>query len=215
MKKTLIIVVSLVLILAGVGCVALSQQVTPADVDSRAVNYVDNSDIADANEFAGYANLYKALKLSDYLDQAHQLTQFELSKLLEHDNLVYSQLKDTVANNVTIGQQREELIFGETGILSLGLSMVGAGSLTGFIGLMRKRPGDWTQEEVNDALDELGVEVSDKDRQIAEIVKGVSAVMKSDDVTTDVLKQIKSILSQYQSQDTKETVAAVKVKEGI
>jgi len=80
--------------------------------------------------------------------------------------------------SVLSAQQQRDLIFGEEGILTLGLGMLGMGGLAGLAGLMRKRPGDWTKEDVDNAMEAADLEVEIKGDQIVEIVKGIETFKK-------------------------------------
>jgi hypothetical protein len=211
MKTIVIIIVSILAIAGGFGCAALSEYVTPATLDERAIQYAANSGTVDPFDFDGYQNLEKALRLESAVHNAHEVNQLAYQQMAEKDQLDYAQLNEITLQNRQIAQQREELIFGEEGLLTLGLSMAGFGTLTGLIGLMRKRPGDITPEEMEKAVVDIKGEITDKDRQLIEIVKGVQKVLETAGTKdNNLLAQFKSILGNYQSADTKETVAKVK-----
>jgi len=77
---------------------------------------------------------------------------------------------------------------------------------------MRKRPQDVTPEDVESLLADLNVELSDKDRQLIELIRGVQAFMdaapsESGDV---IIAELKKYLSTAQSTDTKIKVAETK-----
>jgi hypothetical protein len=133
---------------------------------------------------------------------------------MQFDGLEYSIHKSVVANNVEVGMQREEMLFGEKGLLSLGLSMAGFGTLTGFLGLMRKRPGDITSAEYEQALAQAQgktvEELSVKQRQFVQLVQGINAyitALPKDDPNRLV---IKTALSMTQDTDTQIAVQTVK-----
>lgn len=213
MKKVLI-VLSVVLAGIGVGCAALSEYVTPARIDVKAVQYATDACVADPNEFAGYANLEKAIRLEVAVSNAYEVKTLALQQMSEKNQLDYSMLKGVVAQNTTVARQKEAQLFGETGLLSVGLSMVGFGSLTGLLGLMRKRPGDITTAEMESALADVNGEVTNKDRQLIELIKGIQAFLDrnktSDPSDLSYVKDLKDCLRSSESSDTKQTVAMVK-----
>jgi len=209
MKSTLVIV-SLVLILAGMGCVSLSSLITPATIEPRAVDYAFASGIVHPDDFEGYQNLDKALKLETAVTSAHQVNQLGYQQMIDKDQLDYAQLNDVVVQNRASAVQREQALFGEDGLLTLGLSMAGFGSLTGLIGLMRKRPGDITKEEMATAVESVNGEVTDKDRQLIELIRGIQAFIDEPGSTPPMVANLKILLGQSQSADTKVKVAKVK-----
>ena len=115
--------------------------------------------------------------------------------------------------NQQVAVQREKAWFGETGLLSLGLSMMGAGSAAGLLGLICKRPGDITAPEMEQAMatatGKTKEELSVKKKQFAQLIKGVQAFInaRSDSVTSD---QIKACMNASQDQDTQAAVAVIK-----
>jgi len=216
-KKTSISIVmlSLMLIFAGVSCVALSRYVTPAEVDRKAVEYVVSTGIAEPNDFKGYPNVDKAGKLKDGVDSAHEVIQLELEQMKEKDNLEYSIHKDVVTSNYKAGQEREEILFGEKGLVPLGLGMLGFGTLTGFAGLMRKRPGDVTSQDMEQAIAQAtgktADELSEKEKQLVEIVKGVQKFMNTyRDKSPEILSNMKEAFDKTQDVSTQVAVARIK-----
>lgn len=218
--RSLVIVMSLLCIIVGAGCVALSQRATPADVDAKAKAYVIESGLADANDFeAWYPNLEQAGKLKKAVDAAHEINQLELQQKMEQDNLRYNIHKEVVTNNYKNGQAREELLFGEKGLLSLGLSMAGFGTLTGFVGLARKRPGDVTPQElglaVEQAVGKTNGDLTEKEKQLIEVVKGVQKYIDTYRDTTDnkeavMINTLKELCSKAQDTSTQVAVATIK-----
>ncbi|MCK9569056.1 hypothetical protein M0R72_08950 [Candidatus Pacearchaeota archaeon] len=209
MKHYAVLVVAAIMVIAGLGCAALSQLVTPAVVDRAAVHYVNEAGVADANDFRGFANLDKALRLQMKVDSAYEIRSLAIRQMAEKNELDYRQLKGVAAANAEVAQLREEQLFGEKGLLSMGLGLLGVGAFTGTLGLMRRRPGDFTQADVETALAELKGEVTDKDRQFLEVVRGVQAyldVHPKGDAAGDELRQN----LQKQSLDTREAVAVAK-----
>jgi len=209
MKKVLCSLVLGLITLAGVGCVVLSEWVTPAEVDKAAVEYADEAGVIDANDFVGYANLDKAKRLATAVKAAYQVNGLAIEQLREKNDLDYQLLSESVANAVKIGTAREESLFGESGLLSLGLTALGVGGFGGLLGLMRKRPGDWTAEEVQSAVAEVSTESEKKDVQLAEVVKGVQSFLDTYD-DQPYVKELKTLLSVAQSADTKKAVATIK-----
>lgn len=219
MRKVMV-VISLVLIMVGLGCTALSHYVTYTDIDKDAVKYAVKAGVADVNDYDDWwTNIVTAERLKRDVDGGHKIIQLNLKQLIQKDDLEYSIHKDTVANDLAIGLQREALLFGETGLLSMGLSMVGAGGFAGLLGLMRKRPGDITAPEMEQALatatNKTSAELSSKEKQFVQLVKGVQVFMnKYRDSTykteTDMIDVLKGVLSMKQDENTQAAVAVVK-----
>jgi len=213
--KTLIATLSLMLVIAGLGCAALSTYVTPAKIDRGAVGYTVSAGVAEPNDYDGYPNLLKAGNLQKDVDSAHSVIQLSLQQQAQKDDLDYSIHRDTASSNYTIGVQREEMLFGETGLLSLGLSMAGFGTLTGLIGLARKRPGDVTTAEMEQTVAQVtgktAEELSTKERQMIQLVKGVQEFLNTDVGTTpSVETTLKRAMDKHQDIDTQEAVAEIK-----
>jgi len=205
-SKYFIVLLSLVLLAAGFGCMSLSEYVTPATIDPRAVDYVTRAGVDDPNKYVGYANLAKAMRLGNAVDDAHETMQLVYSQLSESDQLKYGQIKDVAAANLAIAAQREQMLFGETGLLTLGLSLAGFGSLTGLVGLMRKRPGDMTPEEIKQVVAGKESELTEKEQQIVELIQGFEDYLKT---YPDLADKAKDVLSKRQSAGTKALVGEV------
>ena len=205
-SKWFVVLLSAVMLAAGFGCMSLSEYVTPATIDPRAVDYVTRAGVDDPNKYVGYANLAKAMRLGNAVDDAHETMQLVYSQLSESDQLKYGQIKDTTAANLVMAREREELLFGETGLLTLGLSLAGFGSLTGLVGLMRKRPGDMTPEEIKRALAGQDAVLSGREKQIVELIQGVEDYINT---YPDAASKIKDVLSKRQSAGTKALVGEV------
>lgn len=209
MKKFAVLLVASVALIAGIGCAALSQMVTPAKVDRAAVNYVSGAGVADADDFSGFANLEKALRLELKVDDAYEVKSLAIKQMAEKNELDYRQLKGVTAENTREALAREEQIFGEKGLLSMGLSLMGFGTLTGVIGLMRKRPGDITTQEMETALVDIKGEITAKERQFIEVVKGVQSFLDVHPKGDAVGDELRANL-QKQSLDTRQAVATAK-----
>jgi hypothetical protein len=199
---------SLLFFLGGLGCMSISERITPAEIDPKAVDYAIDSGVSEPNEYEGYPNLLKAKRLKKDVDSAHKVNQFDLQQMIEKDKLDYSLHRDVASENLLASQQWEEMLFGEQGLIALGLSLAGVGGLAGIYGWTRKRPNDRTPEEFNSAVEEVKAEVTTKNKQIAEIVKGVQGFL--DKTEGDTGEGLKTFLSKYQSADTKEEIAKIK-----
>jgi len=212
MKKWIfLIVLSLAAAVGGLGCAALSHYVTPAEIDSQAVGYAVEAGVADSNEFAGFANLYKAQRLTNAVADAHEINQFELNTLAQKDNLKFTQFNDITSLNLQNARQKEEQLFGDKGLLSMGLSLAGFGTLTGLIGLMRKRPGDVTPEQLKTAVSGTEAQVTDREQQVFELVRGIQKFLDIERSTTAAAR-LKDELAKQQSVETKKIVAQMKTR---
>lgn len=213
--KTTIMVCSIFLLAAGLGCAALSSFITPAMIDGHAVDYVVAAKVADSNDYKGYPNLLKAEKLQTDVDSAHTIIQFDLQQQIHKDDLNYSIHKKVVAANYFKAQRQEEFLFGEKGLLTLGLSLAGFGTFTGLIGLMRKRPGDVTRTEMENAVAQIegktSAELSDKQKQFIELVKGVQIFMDENKERFPFqIKTLKETFDRTQDESTQIAVAQIK-----
>jgi len=218
--RTTVVVVtlSLLLICGGLGCVAMSKLITPATIDSRAKQYTLDAGISGPNDYDGWwDNLAGAEKLECDIDMAHGSIQLLLRQQMETDTATYAFLRDVVRTNVEQAQATEEFLFSEKGLMSTGLSMLGAGGLMGFVGLMRKRPQDWTPEDVQAAIVSAEVKadtvIMGKDQQLAELVTKVQKFLdlrQTDGEPLPMASVLKEILGKKQSPELRETVAKVK-----
>jgi hypothetical protein len=213
-SKIVLAIFSIILMVGGLGCVALSHLATPGDIDKKAVRYAVDAGVADANDYKGYGNLAKASKLVKDVDSAHILNRQELEQAMQREDTQYSIHTNSVVDNERNAIRREETIFGEKGILSMGMTMLGVGGFSGLLGLTRKRPGDITKEEAQNAIAEAtgrtAEELSKKEKQLIQVVKGVQSFMDTNRDADDMLSSLKDILSKHQDEDTRKAVAVVK-----
>ncbi len=209
--KALILITSSVITVFGIGCAALSTIITPADIDTNAVKYAGNAGVADVNDFAGYPNLYKAEKLQTAVNNAHNKIQLSLAQQMELDKLTYASLKASIASSIAASREREEILFGEKGLLSLGLSLAGFGTLTGALGYFRKRPQDLTKDEVDkliaDVTGKTTGELTEKEKALTQVVLGVQKFIDTyqNREAVEALKQ-----SFQQDLETRTIVAEIK-----
>lgn len=212
--KTLAYIFCIGLVVLAIGCASLSELVTPATIDKKAVEYADKAGVIDANDYDGYANLYKAKQLAQAVVAANQVNSLALEQLQEKNSLDYSLLNDVVVKNLEIANAREEQLFGETGLLSMGLGLAGFGGFTGLLGLLRKRPGDHSPQDFENAVTTIKGEVSTKEKQFIQVVQGVKKFMDSktrDGKIDTVIEELKGFLREAQDEDTKKAVAVAKV----
>lgn len=209
--KKLIVLLSITLMVLGLGCAALSQYVTPAEIDQNAVRYVVEAQVADFEDYEGWQNLVKSERLVKDVDIAYTWNRQELDQAIEREDMKHSIYQGVAVRNHKTSIQREEMLFGETGLLSLGLSMAGFGTLTGLVGLARKRPGDITAPEMEQALatvtGQTEAELSIRDKQFVQLVKGVQDYLDSD---TNGKNALKFAMDKHQDIDTRAAVAVVK-----
>ena len=220
--KKLMVVISLVLIVVGLGCTAMSHYVTWAEIDRNAVEYAIDAGVAEPNDYDDWwTNIVTLERLERDVDGGHKIVQLNLKQLIQKDDLEYSIHKDMVSTDLAVAFQREKLLFGETGLLSMGLGLMGFGGLTGLLGLMRKRPGDITAPEMEQALasatGKTSAELSVKEKQFVQLVKGLQVfrdrykVKKTFTVMIpSMLEDLRIALDSKQDVDTQAAVAVVK-----
>ena len=218
MLRAIVLLISAVMVVAGFGCAALSHYSTPADKDNNAVEYIVNNGHGHVEDYKGWPwfNLYLANKLKEDLDNSHEKVQHDLRQMMEDDKLEYDQISGTVNDNLRDAHQREEALFGEKGLLSMGMTMAGFGTLTGFLGLMRKRPQDITPEElqltVREATGKVNGELSAKQKQFMQVVKGISVFMEKRKDDGDTIVALKDVLAKFQDAETEVAVAKAKIE---
>lgn len=221
MKKILYYVFMLtmaVTMVAGIGCAAMSEYITPGNIDQRSVDYAVKAGIADPDFYAGYPSLYKVKRLEIDVASAHEVNMLALEHAVNEEELNANLLRGIVERNRSEAAALEEAIFDPTtGLLAVGLGALGiAGG--GVLGLMRTKPGDWKPADVEDALTDLTVQIGDKERQFIETVKGIQEFIDKgeyDEDNTivslvDAVADLKVILAGAQSTDTKKAVAVAK-----
>jgi len=209
--RKLIAVICLSLMAAGCTTMSLSDYVTPAEIDQDAVEYVEKAGVAKSGEYEGYGNLYKAVKLQKDVEAAHRLNLQDIEHLAEDENLHYSIHTDTTSINATAAIQKEQALFGEEGLLSLGLTIAGVSGFAGLLGLMRKRPGDMTKADYENALaaakGEAVNDLSLKEKQFCQLVKGIQEFL---DFNPENNEQLRDSLVKATDEETKKAVAVVK-----
>ena len=218
--KTITIIFSIILMTAGLGCVVLPSYITPADLDGKAVQYVVDAGIAELTDYkAWYPNLALAKRLPKDLAAANLLNQQVLQQKIDKDNTIYNIFRGTAVLNRNVALEREEALFGESGLASLGLSMLGFGGFTGLLGLMRKRPGDITKDEMENAVatvqNKTTAELTLKEKQMIQLVKGVQAFLDSPAAIGVSSEYLKAELDKAQDNDTKVAVSIIKTSNNI
>ena len=222
MLRATVIILSVIMVVAGVSCTIISHQATPAEVDQKALQYAIDADVADFNDYdAWYPNMAEAMRLVEDVEAAYDVYLLRIQQAADNNDLAYSIHTKTTTKNFKVAQQKEEALFGEKGLLSMGLSLLGVGGLTGTLGLMRKRPGDITKPEMEQALasatGKTSAELSSKEKQLVQIVKGIQGFVETykknptSTITCDaVLQDLKIYADRAQDQDTRAAVAVVK-----
>lgn len=219
MKKNLMVVFCTVVMLGGLGCAAVSHYLTPTSVDEGGVDYVVERGGGDPNDYKSWLwpNLVDAQKLDRDLDLAHDKEQLRLRQLMDTDDQEYAGHKGVSTSNVTSGIQREGFLFGEKGILSMGLALLGVGGASGILGLMRKRPQDITRADFDKALastkEESHLTLAEKEKHLTQLVKGIQKYMGTLNSDNGNLSQLKTILNETQDDDTR--LAVKKIKQTI
>lgn len=212
--STVMVLCVITAMVLGIGCAAVSEYVTPASIDQRAVDCVVKAGLADPNDFTGYANLYKARLLKLLVRAAHEINMLAIEQMREKEQLDSNILQGVVERSVSEATALEEAIFDPaTGLLAAGLGIFGlAGG--GIIGLLRKRPGDWTQDDVDGAFVDFNIDLHEKDQQLADVVRCVQqfkdACKESGEPgKLEAVEFLKSFL-QSQSKSTEAAVTAAK-----
>lgn len=216
--RAITIILSFLIAVSGVGCVVLSEWIAPTELDRASVQYTVERGVAEPNEFSGYQNLAKAKKLQQYVDNAYALRMKEIEQEADSEQLEHSIYARVTHVNVQSGMERAEILFGEKGLFSLGLSIAGFGAFTGLLGLMRKRPGDVTAAEMEQAVTtvtgQTTEDLNNKDRQFVQLVKGVQEFMKTYG-NDDAIGKLEDAMDKHQDTETKIAVATAKKRENV
>ncbi len=206
MKKLLAYVVLAAVVIGG-GCIGtLSEELTPGRVDPDVVAYNEEAGTGTAADYKGllFPSLASVKRLQTDFEAAVVVTNQELKHLVEQKQLQAKILKGVVTNDYDIAAAREEFLFNPTtGALAVGLSLLGVGA-GGYLGLMRKRPQDITPVEMEKALGEVKGEVSDKDRQIIQLVNGMKIILSGQPAATQ--EEMKTVLKNTQLPETRAAV---------
>lgn len=133
-------VVSVLFFLALVGCLTLSESLTPAEIDRQAIDYAVTAGVAEPTDLGWwlYPNLHTARKVANYVDYAYTTNQLGFQHQIESDESQYGFLRDRVARNIRTAEVTHESWFAPDGYLSMLLGAFGfsAGAL------LIRRPGD-------------------------------------------------------------------------
>ncbi len=142
--KKLIVVMAALFCIALIGCQSFLAKVTPSEVAEIAVLY------ADVNEV--WPTLDSARKVRTSAIIKHRTKQLDLLRLAEDDRLAYQDAIDVIQLNISESEAFQGLMVGsETQPLSILGILAGAGVALP-IGLMKKRRGDSSPEEVEVAV---------------------------------------------------------------
>lgn len=210
MKKLLAYFVLAIVVIGG-GCIGtLSEELTPGRVDKDVVAYNEEAGTGAATDYKGllFPSLASVKLLRTDFEAAVIVTNQELKHLVEQKQLQAKILEGVVTNDYEIAVAREDFLFNPTtGALAVGLSLLGVGA-GGYLGLMRKRPQDITPVEMETALGEVKGEVTDKDRQIIDLVNSMKNVIDAEQVPT-TQAEMKKILKSSQLPETRAAVKSV------
>ncbi len=205
--KNAIVYTLLAIVLIGSGCIGtVSEHLTPGRCDSDVIDYVVEAGVGEADDYKGflYPSLADLKRLSTDLDAAIAITNQELVHLAEQKQLQAKILKGVVTNDVEISVAREEFLFNPTtGALAIGMSLLGVAG-GGYLGLMRKRPQDITPVEMEKALGEIKGEVTNKDRQLIQLVASVKNVIEAQPAAAQA--EMKKLLKAGQLPETRVAV---------
>lgn len=180
--KKVIAYILLAIVLVGSGCIGtVSEHLTPGRCDPDVIAYNEAAGTGRAEDYKSflYPSLADLKRLTTDLDAAIALTEQELIHLAEQKQLQAKILKGVVGNDIEIAIAREEFLFNPTtGALAMGLTLLGVGA-SGYLGLMRKRPQDVTPADLEKAVGEVKGEVTNKDRQIIQLVASIKNVIEA------------------------------------
>ena len=213
MKRTigrvLIITFFVVLTVGAIGCVAASKLVTPGKMDKGAIDYVVGAGVATPEDFKPvlYANLYMVEELDRKVEVAHAVINNGFQQLIDADNFKYAVVKQDAYHNLEKARKLEDQIFGKTGLLTTGLAAMGI-PLAGLVGLLRKRPQDFTKDDVEGIRTEIEASGIISKKALAETV---GAIEKFKGIATkDNWETLKDKLHMEQSIDTKDFIKRIK-----
>lgn len=208
MRKAIAMTLLLLIGVVGLSSCILSEMLTITPIDKQAVLWAAEAGVIDANDFLGkWPSLTLSRRLGQAVDSAYEVKILSLQHVIDKTELDYGILNEVTTRNTKIGEAREKIAWGETGLISMGLTALGFSGFTGLFGLMRKRPGDVTKTEFNNALEQAGVELKDRERQMLEIVLGVKEFLDAEPSEGDKLKLA---LKAKTNSDTRKKIAELK-----
>lgn len=199
-KKAFLIIFAVTALFSALGCVAASKYITPARIDPIALKYAIDSGVATKSDYSGYHNLYLAERLNEQVSVAHTLNQATYKALMTDDNTRYGVASKQAQAALTQSVKSEEALFGQTGLLSMGLTAMGVAPLAGLLGLMRKRPGDYDEKDISQIKEVFGV----KEQAFKETVAAINQFKAVADASE--WNKLKDALSKSHSATSKAAV---------
>jgi len=212
--KKVIAYILLAIVIVGSGCIGtVSEHLTPGVINNKVVKYNEAAGTGTAADYRGilFPSLAELRKLNKDFEAAVAFTNQELRQLAEKNKLEQDVLRGTLVSDIKLAEDREEFLWNPTtGAVALGLSLLGVGA-GGYLGLMRKRPQDYTEIDLQKAVTEVKGELSDKERKIISLVKSMQNVI---DAETEPEKQA-AIIKILKDSQTPEARAAVKEAKAV
>jgi len=212
--KKMIAYILLAIVVVGSGCIGtISEHLTPGKINEKVVKYNEEAGTGKAEDYKGilFPSLAELRKLNQDFEAAVAFTNQELRQLAEKNKLEQDVLRGILVNDTKLAEDREEFLWNPTtGAVALGLSLLGVGA-GGYLGLMRKRPQDYTEADLQKAMTEVKGELSDRERKIISLVKSMQNVI---DAETEPEKQA-AIIKILKGSQTPEARAAVKEAKAV
>lgn len=212
--RKLIAYILLAIIVVGSGCIGtVSEHLTPGKIDEKVVKYNEQAGTGKAEDYKGilFPSLAELRKLNQDFEAAVAFTNQELRQLAEKNKLEQDVLRGILAHDTKLAKDREEFLWNPTtGAIALGLSLLGVGA-GGYLGLMRKRPQDYTELDLQKAMSEVKGEVTDRDRKIISLVKSMQNVIEAEGEPA----KREAILKILKDSQTPEARAAVKEAKAV
>jgi len=210
--KKVVAYILLAIVLIGSGCIGtVSEHFTPGTINEKIVKYNEEAGTGKKEDYKGFLfpSLAELRKLNQDFEAAVALTNQELRQLAEQKKLEEDILRGILAKDTKLAEDREEFLWNPTtGAIALGLSLLGVGA-GGYLGLMRKRPQDYTEADLQKAMTEVKGELTDKDRKLVSIVKSIQNVIDAEGEPAKQAAIIK-ILKDSQSPEARQAVKEAK-----
>lgn len=125
MKKTLLTLITTVILVTVLGCSAWMDGITPVFVDPAAIDYANTSPIV--LPIPGYVSLWDARRIKRDLDFMHLSEQTRIARDMEDDQMRYRHLNDAMQTNIASAEELRNTLFSPTGPVSMLSAAMGLG----------------------------------------------------------------------------------------
>ena len=147
-RKNILLVVACVICLAVISCQSVMDRVTPCEVSEQTYEYV----VGSMDGYKEVTSLYDVKKLRDKMIIQHRTSLVDLMRMIEDEDYVYGDAKDSVVAEIKASEELQALVIGgpDTDFSLLGILAGFTGGAAIFNRLKRK--GDYSPVEVEEVV---------------------------------------------------------------